>query len=105
MSESESKFYSGRSREARTQLCERSKSVHGMDKNELVSCASGQSVLGVLCVSKGGLFLNFVEPNSDSTFWWGMEEEEEVLVLEGTSWYLSLMASLPLEISVLIIMA
>lgn len=37
----------------------------------LVNCARGQSVLGILCVSKGGLFLSFVAPNSDSPFWLG----------------------------------
>ena len=29
------------------------------------------SVLGILCVSKGGLFLSFVVSNSDSALWLG----------------------------------
>lgn len=33
--------------------------------NSRVSCVLDQSVLGILCVSKGELFLNFVALNSD----------------------------------------
>ena len=42
-----------------------------VDAGALEGCAHGRLVLGILCVSKGGLFLNFMAPDSVSAFWLG----------------------------------
>lgn len=56
----------------RVQLWKKLKySCEWMRVNSRVSGTLWWVVLGILCVSKGGLFVNFVVPNSVSAFWLG----------------------------------
>lgn len=73
--------------------CERGKVLIRVDTaHSRSACSSGQSVPGVLCVSKDGLFQNFVLPNSvcllvgrGSCSYTNMAHSGSVLVLDPSA--------------------